>query len=661
MEVYEIAGYITGTDDSGVNYLQPSDTFQNVYNGFINRQVLQSRQGFSIFGIADIGGGAAPLSEGVRVLGIFEHVLPDGSQELLGFNTERLYRWNPLTNVWDRIPFAGTMAAYTSFTNTEPDFYISGTSYSTSTNTQRFVFTGDGIAVNANGSAIFFYDGTDVKDFTNTTDNPNYAPPLYPITNTVGKLFRATYVQFFGERLNFGSPTISAADLSGPITYEQGILYSGIRSGTGNGDKFNVAGAGLIQADTYETLSGMIIRGQIIVLNFSRSNWVLEKTQDAFNPYFIRKIPSVLGTNAKFSAVLWDDTVRSMGKTGIISTDGRQSLRIDNKIPTFTREIIDQQDFNLTYGGFDRLNNQFLWAYKISESDTVTQNGVLAQNYEEGSWSIYDCRFSVFGQTDLGENLTMDEIDETLGNPSWSRMDTTEELWSRIGLGASVQKTLAGDDLGFIYELNSDFDDYTSGIQRVTAGATTTLRIAKASYIVGDLVVVQDAQGMTQLNNYDSEDEFSNLNLQPYTVLSVDQSSLFTTLLEIDVDSLLFSTYTFDTGIVSKIINFSAETIPFNPYRSIGRRCYISHVEFLLDCNGGNLLVSVFQDEQDDPYKDNVIIYPTSGSQNREYISMVVDNEANFHTFKLKQNSASVQMRLTSMRIHCQPGGLTSG
>ncbi len=661
MEVYEIAGYATGTDDSGVNYLQPSDTFQNIYNGFINRQVLQSRPGFSLFGISPLGSGAVQLSEQKRVLGIFEHVLPDGSQELLAFNTSQLYKWNQLTNIWESVPFAGSMVAYAGFADNFPDLYISGTSYSTSTNTQRFVFTGEGISVNANGSAVFFYDGTDVKDFTDIGDNPQYAAPLYPVTNAAGKLIRATYVQFFGERLNFGAPTISAADLSGAITYEQGILYSGIRSGTGNGDKFNVAGAGLIQADTYETLSGMIIRGQIMVLNFSRSNWVLEKTQDAFNPYFIRKIPSVLGTNAKFSAVLWDDTVRSMGKTGIISTDGRQSLRIDNKIPKFTRDVIDQEDFNLTYGGFDRLNNQFMWAYKISESDTVTQNEVLVQNYEEGSWSLYDCRFSVFGQTDLGINLTMAEIDETTGNPSWARMDTTEELWNRIGLGASVQKTLAGDDIGFIYELNTDFDDYTSAIQVVTSGATTILRVAKAAYLVGDLVVIQDVEGMVELNNYDSEDEFANLNLQAYNVLSVDQTNLFTTLVEIDVNSVLFTAYTFDTGIISKIINFSAETIPFNPYRSIGRRCFISHVEFLLDNNGGNLLVSVFQDEQDDPYKSDIVIYPTSETQNREYISMVVDNEANFHTFVLKQESAAVQMRLTSMRIHCSPGGLTSG
>jgi len=40
---------------------------------------------------------------------------------------------------------------------------------------------------------------------------------------------------------------------------------------------------------------------------------------------------------------------------------------------------------------------------------------------------------------------------------------------------------------------------------------------------------------------------------------------------------------------------------------------------------------------------------------------MTVDNEANFHTFVMRQESPSVQLRLTSMRIHCEMGGMTSG
>ncbi len=639
MDVYEITGYETGVSQAGVNYLQPADSFQNIVNGFIYRQVLQSRQGVGFF--------CPRLAGQTRIFGIFEHTLPDSSKELLAVDQNFLYKFNTGTGIFDQIPFAGSMAGYAGFNISAKDLYISGTSYPTATNGARFVFTGEGITLNGAGSALFFYNGTDVRDFTSVVDNPNYAaPPQGPINS-------ANYVIWFNERLNLIVPTISG------VTYNQGVLFSGIRTVSGNGDKFNVPGSGLFQADTYQNITGASILGQILDLNFDRMAYTLEKTRDAFNPYFGRAVPGVLGTNAKFSAVSWNETVRSHGKTGVLGQDGRQNLRVDNKIPYFTARDVDQIDFNLTYGGFDRLNNQFLWSYKISETDTMTQNSVLVGNYEENTWSIFDQRFSVFGQTDIGLNLNWDDIDETGGNESWAQWDTTEEIWDRIGLGQAVQKTLAGDDLGFIYELNSDYDDYFTDITAVAPGSTTTLTVTQTGILAGDLVTVQgvvgmlDADGNSGINNY--EPDVDDPNFEPYIVLSSTPTSI-----TINLDSSLLTAYT-SGGSISKIISFSAETIPFNPYRSEGRRCYVSHVEFLIECTGGSLRVDVFADQQNTAFKQNVLLKPTAANQNSEWINMTVDQEANFLTFTLRQQSPAVQLRLTSMRIHCQPGGLTSG
>ncbi len=644
MDVYEITGFQTGVSDGGVNFLQPTDSFQNILNGFIYRQVLQSRQGVGFF--------APRLADESRVYGIFEHTLPDSTKELLVVDENFLYKFNTATGVFDQIPFGGSMAGYAGFNITAKDLYVSGTSYPTATNGARFVFCGEGITPNAAGSAIFFYNGTDVRDITNDGsgggDNPNYAPP------TMGALTSASYVVWFNERLNFIIPIIAS------IKYEQGVLYSGIRTSSGNGDKFNVAGSGLFQADTYQIITGVSILGQILELNFDRMAYTLEKTRDAFNPYFGRAIPGVLGTNAKFSAVSWYDTVASLGKTGALSSDGRQSLRTDNKIPNFTKDEIDQTDFNLTYGGFDRLNNQFLWAYKQSETDSETQNAVLVKNYEEDTWSVYDQRFSVLGQSDIGSNFTWDQIEAASGNPSWAKWNTTEDIWDRIGLGVSEQKTLAGDDLGFIYELNQDYDDYFTTISAITQGATTTLTVAATGILPGDLVTISevegmlDAEGNSGINNFDEEtNEYDGF---PYTVLSSTPTSI-----EINLDSTLLTAYTPDTGGISKIISFYAETIPFNPYRSQGRRCFVSHLEFLIDTNGGSLRVDVFADQQSTPFKKDVLLKPTSTIQSSEWVSMSVDQEANFLTFVMQQKSPAVQLRLTSIRIHCAPGGLSSG
>lgn len=634
MEVYEITGLATGVSKAGVNYLQPEDSYQNMVNGYIYRQVLQSRQGVGFF--------APRLADESRVFGIFEHTLPDSTTELLAIDRNFLYKFNTGTGIFDQIPFGGSMAAYPGFNITADDLYVSGTSYPTATNGPRFVFTGEGITpILPAASAIFFYDGTQVLDFTNIIDNPNFTHPPGSTLNS------ATYVIWFNERLNFIVPVLSG------VEFNQGILYSGIRTVSGNGDKFNVAGSGLFQADTYQVITGATILGQVIVLNFNRMAYTLEKTKDAFNPYFGRAVPGVLGTNAKFSAIAWNDSVRSIGKTGLLGADGRQNLRIDNKIPNFTADEIDQVNFNLTYAGFDRVNNQFMWSYLEYESGDTTQNRVLVQNYEEDSWSVYDQRFTVFGQSELGLNLTWDDIDETTGNESWARWDTTEEIWDRIGLGQAVQKTLAGDNLGFIYDINQDYDDYFTNISAIASGATTTITVSATGILAGDLVTIVDVTGMVEINNFVPATNEQTKDL--YLVLSSTPTSV-----TINVDSTLYTPY-ISGGTLSKVISFSAETIPFNPYRAIGRRCYVSHVEFYIDCNGGNLKVDVFADQQETPFKQNVLLKPSDTTQTAEWITMSVNQEANFLTFVMKQQSPAVQLRLTSMRIHCEPGGLTSG
>lgn len=639
MDVYEITGYKTGIDDSGVNYLSPADSFQNIEDGFIYRQVLQSRQGVGYF--------APRLAGETRVFGIFEHTLPDSSKELLAVDQNFLYKFNTGTGVFDQIPFGGSMAAYAGFNISAKDLYVSCTSYPTASNDARFVFCGEGITPNGAGSAIFFYDGTNVLDFTDATDNPHYAAP------TMGALNSANYVIWFNERINFIVPVIAG------VSYQQGVLYSGIRTASGNGDKFNIAGSGLFQADTYQNITGAAILGQVLALDFDRMGYIMEKTRDAFNPYFGRALPGPLGINAKFSAVSWSDTIRAIGKTGILGKDTRQNLRVDNKIPYFTANAIDQVDFNLTYGGFDRLNNQFLWSYKSSESDTDTQDKVLVGNYEENTWSVFNQRFSVFGQTDIGLNLTWDDIDETSGNESWAQWDTTDEIWDRIGLGSAVQKTLAGDDLGFIYELNRDYDDYFTNISNITQGSTTTLTVSACGIKAGDLVTVAgvsgllDANGNSGINNYDPA--VDDPNFTPYEVISATPTSV-----EINLDSSLLTAYV-SGGNLSKIISFKAETIPFNPYRSEGRRCYISHVDFFIESTGGSLKVDVYADQQQTPFKKDVLIKPNSTLQNGEWGTMTVDQEANFLTFVLKQASPGVQLRLTSMTLYCEPGGRISG
>ncbi|MDP2652182.1 MAG: hypothetical protein Q8O94_03530 [bacterium] len=487
---------------------------------------------------------------------------------------------------------------------------------------------------------IYQYNGTDVRVFTNVVDNPDFQ------AFAGGVLTNAWYVAWFGERLNLFNPTIAGRP------NPQAVLYSGIRDAAGNGDKFNTPGSGMLSADTSDYISGVNILGNFIIANFSRSQWVLEKTRDAFNPYIWRRIPSVLGTDAPFSFTQWADQVRSMGRTGIISTDSRESGRVDDKIPYFTVDDVDQQQFELTYGGFDRANGQFLFSYKDDASVSTTQDRVLVNNYEESTWSTYTQRFSVFGQTDLGQELVWNDIDETL-NPSWARWDTTEEIWNKIGRTASTQKTLAGDDEGFVYQLNTDYDDYFVNITGISIASEAVVSTGNQAFEVGDRVVIAGVEGMTEINNWDDDDP-------PDAFIAYEVLAATLTSVTLNVNSNDFTAWSAG-GTISKVIDFQAETVPFNPYRAQGRKIYIGYVEFLVNTNGGHLYVDFYMDGEETAFKSNVLIKPSGILKDRAWVTATVNQDADFFTIVMRQESPHRQVQITSVRIHARPGGVSNG
>ena len=639
MQVFEITGNVTGISRQGVNFLQPKDSYQNLFNGYIYRQVVQSRQGFRRFS-------TSKLTDGLRVMGLFNNYRRDGTIQSLAVTLDHLYVYDVVTDAYVEVPTGGSLGAGHTFGIAANDDYVSGTTYPFPDGSDRFVFTSKGM------THVYQYDpnsgayGT-VTDYTNAADNPTYVqPPQGQITNS-------KYIIYFGERLNLFYPII------GGTPYPQGHLFSAIRTASGNGDNFAFSGSGLIILDTQEYINGASILGNVLALNLSRSNWTVEKTRDAFNPYYPRKVPGVVGTDADFSFVSWMDIVRSLGKTGIVSTDGRQSQRVDDKIPFFTRDDIDQKYFNLISGGFDRRNAQFLFSY-LSDFENFgvdSQDRCLVNNYEEQSWSVYDYRFSCFCEITNGTDIVWDNVSavDHPEFPEWAEWDTTEDIWDRLGLGETTTKTIAGDNYGNIWEINVDYDDYFIDITGITNAQQAVVTISTGiPFIVGDQVAISGVLGMTEINNYDPEEDVETTPF--YNVVAVNAGLNQIT---IDVDSSLFGAYV-SGGTISKTINFTAETIPFNPWRSEGLKCYCHFVELLINTDGGEVLFSVVADEDETPFIQNVRLQPTNTQAKREWISVSVDQESNFFTFIMNQNSPGQQIQITSMRIHCSPAAPTS-
>lgn len=572
----------------------------------------------------------------LRIMGIFEHIDENETREMLVFDKNYLYKYDGNTNTLQQVPFTSSDPITTlGITNNED--YVSGTSYPDKDYNGRFVFTGQGL------DDVYFYDGYGIKRFTNAVDNADYeAFGASPQTLT-----RAKHVFFYGERINFVYPTLAG------IAYQQGILYSAIRNSSGNGDKFNTSGSGLINLDTRDFLSGYQIVDDMVALTLYESNWMLEKTVDPFNPYSTRELSNEFGTEASFASVARSSKVESFGKIGIMDNDTNRVLLVDDDIPNFTRDEVDPVDIDLTYGGYDNTNRQIMFAYSSSENTlTDTQDKVLTHNWQEKSWSKFNQRFSCFGHSETGYSLILNQIDESV-KASWVSLNTTEETLNTLGLSQAYKKDLAGDDYGFIYELNQDFDDYTNRIFGITQASSAVLTIDEHAFEVGDTVKIENVEGM------EDDDGNSGINsndsgLEYYTITAKTTNTI-----TLNVDTTSFTAYS-TGGLVSKVIDFRAVLNEFNPWREEGRQCYLKEIEFLIDNNGASMLVSLEDSNGDNDYIKNVIIQPTSTVKKKEYVKLSVENIADFHTIKMEQLSRSNQLIIKSLRIRAERAGFTN-
>jgi hypothetical protein len=161
-------------------------------------------------------------------------------------------------------------------------------------------------------------------------------------------------------------------------------------------------------------------------------------------------------------------------------------------------------------------------------------------------------------------------------------------------------------------------------------------------HAIGDKVVFENVVGMTEING-----------------LTAIITAVTLTTATVDLNTLNFTPYV-SGGSISRVIQFQAEMSPFNPYRDIGRKCYVSHVEVLLNTHNAGVYVDIFEDEEESPFK-TVLLQPSSvTTKQKEWINFVVNEEANFISFVFRNDLWKDQILISSMRIHCNMGAFTS-
>ena len=114
-------------------------------------------------------------------------------------------------------------------------------------------------------------------------------------------------------------------------------------------------------------------------------------TADIDLPFRVKQIGDAegRGSQAPFSGITWFGESAAIGSLGAVGTDGRESFRIDNKIPFFTRDRMSGLPSTSSFNPFELISSgtnfdedQFWWLYSdINDVTTDANTNVLAHNF----------------------------------------------------------------------------------------------------------------------------------------------------------------------------------------------------------------------------------------------------------------------------------------
>ncbi len=575
------------------------------------------------------------------IMGIHEFVRSSGVRELVVFDQDFPYTFDASNNDFDKIDFEGATA---------PTVFMGGTDNFFTFQNWRLNSKGvvpaaaDTLVLN---DMLFFtnnidvpmvYNGTDIRKIAEMEDSNNKNPYRAPLE---GALVKALHVVSYGERLCWLRPTL------GSLEFAQAVLWGPINNQFGLGLDYRGSGSGLLSAVTNSRITGFKFLRDTLIVFFETDIYALELTDDNFQPFRWTKIEDERGSEATHGAVGFLGAVESPGRLGIMSTTGRRTRRSDNKIPNFTRDHIDPDQFSHIFGEEMEEDSQFWWSYpELEDENITTSNKVLIKNFEEESYSVYDIAISVLNKTILGLGKVWDNLPDTF--------NSAQIIWNKWGFDSARYKTIFGDHHGFIFAVGDALSDGRARISpsingptistnAITLGLTTTIETEFHHFRVNDVVTFRDIVGTTELNDIVS------------TVITVpDRSSII-----VDKDSSSFTAWT-SGGEVLKLIDFEAEFVPFNPFRSKGRTCYLGRMDFLVKSGTGEYIIDFFENRENEDWSQPSKTFTFTSDNSVKFdrwFGIYVDNTADFHRWTIKQKDIGEQCNIKSIRIFYSDGG----
>jgi hypothetical protein len=321
------------------------------------------------------------------------------------------------------------------------------------------------------------------------------------------------------------------------------------------------AGGGFVDAATDEVIIGAEFIKDRLIVWFEQSVWELAYTGNEIQPFIWQKLNTEYGSQSTFSTIPFDRQILAIGENGIHACNGSNVERIDQKIPKWVFNIRNTNSGIYRVNGIrDYYQQCCYWTYPdtTQPANATFNNKVLLYNYENNTWAENDDCITCFGVFEQTTSLTWATWTETWAESGWS--------WSSGSEQSNFRQVIAGNQQGFTFVVNPDCSRNAPVMQissiTVTAPGTLTLKIYNHTLTDSTFIAIENAQGVTNLNN------------QSYFVTYVDTNTI-----EI-IEPLGFSgTYT-GGGLATRISQIQILSKQWNPYVTGDRNFYLHKIDF---------------------------------------------------------------------------------
>ena len=331
-----------------------------------------------------------------------------------------------------------------------------------------------------NKDRIRYYEGTCFELLNTNVDATVVNSITVPITTCL-------HVEAYRERLELIAPKFNGVDELTTIYWSK------------PGEPLDFTNNEFLPATTSEAIKTYKIINSDQIVSFSNSQRVFRYTGDAFSPFRWDSTNVIWRCDSRYGSVNYDTYFSTVGRPGILGSDGVNIQRLDDVIPDFTDpfRIIDQTPaayMNQTYIGqcygerFDDLKEGWL-CYPSIIGGGPTSDYVLAYNYLDGTYATYSFPFSCLG---FGNNITSG----TWGT-DFRQWTAANSAWGDFELETDALVDLAGDQFGNVFQIDESFtlgpqkNGVVMGFSGITSANPAVVNSPAHGLNNGDSIILQ--------------------------------------------------------------------------------------------------------------------------------------------------------------------------